>query len=338
MLYFVHNALHQSGFTFAVLTHESHLVTPFDGERSILEDLMLAVGLPYSIHNDGIVTASGRRRKFQTQSRSVFFIYFNDLKLFEHLHTALHLQGLAIRTLEALDEVLGFLNHLLLFFVLLLLLLTAFLTENKVLRIVHLIVIDASHGHFDGTGGDAIDKLTVVTDDDDRLGTVNQEIFQPLDGLDVEVIGRLVEQEHIGILKQELRQLDTHTPTATELAGRFVEVFAQETQTEQGLLHIFLEVSEVDGIELLAHSRYLFDERHIFIALVVGTFGQFLVDGFYFGLHLMKVGESLRCLLEHGASVFGHQVLRKIGHDTIFRCRHLPTGRLTYTCQDFQQG
>ena len=39
----------------------------------------------------------------------------------------------------------------------------------------------------------------------------------------------LVEQQHVGLLQQYLRQFDTHTPTAGELARRTVEVCALET-------------------------------------------------------------------------------------------------------------
>ena len=253
----------------------------------------LPIGLPYSIHNDRIVAASGRWRELQAQRRGIFFIHFNDLQFFEHLHTALNLKRLAIRTLETFDEILRFLNHLLLFFVLLHLLFATFLAKNEVLRIVHLIVVDASHRHFNGAGGDAVHKLAVVADDNHRLGTVNQEVFQPLDGFNVEVIGRLVEQQHIRILQQELCQLNTHSPSTAEVTRRLVEVLAQETEAEQCLFYIFLKVCQVDGIELFAHRRYFFDESHVFIALIVGTFGQFLVDGFNFRFHLMQMGESL---------------------------------------------
>ena len=163
---------------------------------------MVAVCLSYAFHDDRIAAAAGRRREFQAQCRGVFLVHFYQFQLFQHLHTALHLERLAVRTLEAFDEVLGFLNHLLLFLVLFHLLFAAFFPEYQVLRVVHLVVVDASHGHLDGAGGDVVYKFPVVADDYHCLGTVDEEILQPLDGFDVQVVGRLVQQQDVRVLEQ----------------------------------------------------------------------------------------------------------------------------------------
>ena len=42
-------------FSFTVLTNESNLVSPFYGEVGILEDHMVTVTFPYSLHDDGII-------------------------------------------------------------------------------------------------------------------------------------------------------------------------------------------------------------------------------------------------------------------------------------------
>ena len=45
-------------------------------------------------------------------------------------------------------------------------------------------------------------KSPIVTDHYDRLPVIDQKIFQPLDGLNIEVVGRLIQQKHIRFLQQ----------------------------------------------------------------------------------------------------------------------------------------
>ena len=259
MVYFIHDAFHQGGLSLSVLPDECHLISSLNGQIGIFEDYMIAVCFTDSFHDNRIVSTTRRGRELQTQGRGIFFVHLYQFQFLQHLHTALYLKRLAVCTLEAFDKVLGFLNHFLLFLILLHLLLTAFLPQYKILRIVHLIIIDSSHRHFDGTCGNIIDKLTVVTDDYHCLGTVNQKIFQPLNRFNVQVVGRLIQQKNVRILQQQLGQFDTHTPSSAEITGRTVKVFPQESQSQQGLLHIFFKMRHVDGIELLAHGRHFLD-------------------------------------------------------------------------------
>ena len=76
-----------------------------------------------------------------------------------------------------------------------------------------------------------IHKSTVMADHHNSLPVVDQEIFQPLDRLDIEVVGRLVQQEHIRLLQQQFRQFDTHAPATAELARLAGKVFAGETKS-----------------------------------------------------------------------------------------------------------
>ena len=75
-----------------------------------------------------------------------------------------------------------------------LLLFAAILTQLQILGIVHFIIIDAPHRHFNGTGCDIIYKFTVVADDNYRFGTIDQEIFQPLDGFNIKMVSGLIQQ------------------------------------------------------------------------------------------------------------------------------------------------
>lgn len=85
-----------------------------------------------------------------------------------------------------------------------LLLFAPFFAELQVFGVVYFIVVDSSHGHFNGTGRDVIHKFAVVADDDDGFPIVDKELFQPLDGLDVEVVGRLVQQQYVRFCSNSL--------------------------------------------------------------------------------------------------------------------------------------
>ena len=54
--------------------------------------------------------------------------------------------------------------------------------------------------------GDVVEEALVVRDDHRAAGVAGQELLQPADGEDVEVVGRLVEQQHVDAAHQHLRQ------------------------------------------------------------------------------------------------------------------------------------
>ncbi|MBQ1754046.1 MAG: hypothetical protein II002_03835 [Bacteroidales bacterium] len=67
-----------------------------------------------------------------------------------------------------------------------------------------------------------------------------QVVFQPLDGLDVEMVGRLVEQQHVGPAQQDLRQFDAHVPALREGFRLAAELGFLEAQTgERPLNRLF---------------------------------------------------------------------------------------------------
>ena len=54
-------------------------------------------------------------------------------------------------------------------------------------------------------------------DEDDGIGALGEKLFEPLDGAYVEVVGGLVEEEKVGLLEEELGELDAHAPSAGKL-------------------------------------------------------------------------------------------------------------------------
>jgi hypothetical protein len=55
---------------------------------------------------------------------------------------------------------------------------------------------------------DSIQKPPVVADDDRAAGVAEQRLFERAQRIDVEVVGRLVEQQEVAPFLQQLRQVD----------------------------------------------------------------------------------------------------------------------------------
>ena len=216
-----HDTLHECRLALAVTTHEGHLLTAADGQVDVLEHLVGTIDLADILADDGEVARAQTRRKLQAQGRRVHLVNLDGYHLFQLFHLLLHLHGFGGLIAETFDE-LPHVGHLLL---LVLvgpeLLLTTLLAQLDVFVVLDLIIYNVSAGNLQGAVGDVVDEGTVVADQHDggRRLARQQFFLQPANGLDVQVVGRLVEQQHVGALQQNLGQLDAHAPASAELAG-----------------------------------------------------------------------------------------------------------------------
>jgi hypothetical protein len=55
-------------------------------------------------------------------------------------------------------------------------------------------------------GADLVQEVPIVADDDHRGVVVVQDALEPVDGMDVQVVGGLIQQQHIGLGEQRLCQ------------------------------------------------------------------------------------------------------------------------------------
>ena len=151
------------------------------------------------------------------------------------------------------------------------------------------------------------------------VGTGGKELLQPLNGLDVQVIGRLVQQEYIGLHQKEFGQLDAHAPASGELAGGTVKILAAEAQTLQGALQFALVIIAPHQGEAVILSRKTVNQLLIAVGVVVRTLGHFVLQGGQMRLQVMDVGKSGLCLLTHCTGVRQLHHLRQIADGTITR-------------------
>ena len=120
--------------------------------------------------------------------------------------------------------------------------------------------------------GDVVEEVAVVGDDEDRALVGDQVLLQPGDGLGVEVVGRLVEEEDVGGLEQELAEGDA----ALLAAGEGVDggVVGGAAQGLHGDVDLAVEVPEVLGVDLVLEGGHLL---HQLVGVVLGDLHRDLV-------------------------------------------------------------
>ena len=193
-------------------------------------------------------------------------------------------------------------------------LLTALGAQYDILVVLDLVVFDVAAGYLDGAVGDIVDEGAVVAHQHHGFGRLGEKLLKPLYALDVEVVGRLVEQEHVGLLQENLGELDAHAPATGELARGAVEVAALEAQTGEGALEGgFVVVSAEHHVAVVLESELL-DQLGIALALVVGAVGHFLLQPLDALLHAGGVDEGFAGLFDDGGVVGEFHHLRQIAY------------------------
>ncbi len=76
-----------------------------------------------------------------------------------------------------------------------------------------------------------VEQLEIVADDQERAAVVAQELHQPGLGIDVEVVGGLVEQEDVAAREQNPGQLHAAALAARQHIQGQVETIGGQTET-----------------------------------------------------------------------------------------------------------
>ena len=84
--------------------------------------------------------------------------------------------------------------------------------------------------------GRALEEVAVVADHDERAGPGVEQVLEHGEHLDVEVVGRLVEQQHVGPAHEQAQQLQPAALAAGEVAEPRRELVAGEAEALEQLL------------------------------------------------------------------------------------------------------
>ena len=79
---------------------------------------------------------------------------------------------------------------------------------------------------LDDLGGQLLDEVAVVRHDDQRAAVVLERVEQDVLRVEIEMVGRLVEQQRVGWPQQHARDREPRALAARQHAGLLVDVVA----------------------------------------------------------------------------------------------------------------
>ena len=224
-----HDHPHQRGLPFAVATDQRHLFSPLDLNVRMTEHDLLRITDFQVRRLENNVSGTRCRGKLDRQGRMVRLIHLDPVQFLQRLDPGLDLVGLGRLVSEPRDEFFRLVDHPLLVLVGGDLLGHPFCTENDILAVRHLVVMDMPQHDLDGTVGHVIQEAPVMGHQHQRPAEPFEVTLQPFDGFDVQMVGGLVKEQDIRPGEQDFRQFDPHVPTLTEGFGRTIEITVPES-------------------------------------------------------------------------------------------------------------
>mmetsp|Transcript_40674 Transcript_40674/g.122475 ORF Transcript_40674/g.122475 Transcript_40674/m.122475 type:complete len:455 (+) Transcript_40674:1032-2396(+) len=144
------------------------------------------------------------------------------------------------------------------------------------LIVVAVVVVELPpSGEVDGVVGDVVEKVLGVRDHEEDVVPLGEVVLEPDDGLHVQVVGRLVQQEQRGLYEQRPRQADPHPPPPRKVLGELPLHLVGESQSPQYLPRPLLGRVGVQQVEALVdvienvHDFFLLLLRGHFVVVVV---------------------------------------------------------------------
>ena len=95
--------------------------------------------------------------------------------------------------------------------------------------------------------GDIVEEVAVVGDGDDGALVLLEMLFEPVDTLGVEVVGGLVEQQHVGLLQQQAAQ--GHTTALTARKCLDAPIARRAVQSGHGAIELGVHIPGVGGVD-----------------------------------------------------------------------------------------
>jgi hypothetical protein len=122
--------------------------------------------------------------------------------------------------------------------------------------------------------GHVVEKVAVVGHGDDRAGVALQVVFQPGHAFGVQVVGRLVQQQDVGLLQQQAAQ--GHAALSRRRRAPSTGVSPGGQRRASMAISSAVQVPGVQGVELFLHFALALDQ---FVHLIVAhRLGELVVD------------------------------------------------------------
>ena len=144
-------------------------------------------------------------------------------------------------------------------------------------RIVALVRQPAAALQFQDPACDVVQEIAVVGHGQDRALVFDQVLLQPGDSFRVQVVGRFVQQQHIGCFQQQLAQ--RHAAAFAPRQGFHIGVVGRAAQRLHRDVHLAVQIPQVLCIDLVLQPRHLVGglvgivHRQFVIAVQLGLLG-----------------------------------------------------------------
>ena len=101
------------------------------------------------------------------------------------------------------------------------------------LRIVAGVGLQLPRVEMDDPVDHAVEKIAVVRDEQQRSGIAREPVLEPQHGVEVEVVGGLVEEQEVRAAHQGLREIEPHSPAAGESGDRILVGRCRESEPRE---------------------------------------------------------------------------------------------------------
>ena len=227
-------AAQQRGLADPVGAEDGDLLAGFDDQvEGVEEGLAVALGEILDLHGMAVelfllVVVEADERVLARGRLHVF-----HFQLFDLLLARGGLAGLGLVGREARHEILQVGDALLRLGVRVQHLLARLGRGQHVVVVAARVDADAAVVEVGHVRAHRVQEVAVVRDDDDRALALVEHVLQPADRVDVEVVGRLVEQQDVRVRKQRLREQDPQLPPRGDGAHRAAVLLLGDAEAEE---------------------------------------------------------------------------------------------------------
>jgi hypothetical protein len=190
-----------------------------------------------------------------------------------------------------------------------------------VFGVVARVRVEAPAVELDHAMRDAVEEAAVVRDEDHAAGKAGERLLQPFDRLDVEVVGRLVEQQQVGLEDERTSQRHALAHAAGELVH---EPVRGQLQAVERRLDAMLDRPGVGVVECLVQLVHAVE--------VARVGGRVVVEQ-----QLPRLADTEGDDLEHGLARLERRLLLDARHLDAGRHPHLAVVRARTALDDPQQ-
>src|SRR5512138_3110583 len=177
--------------------------------------------------------------------------------------------------------------------------LPAILAFVQVGGVVAAIIFRAADRHLEQGIAGMIEKITIMGNDDCRAVPLRKIALEPFDCPNVEVVGRLIEQQEVGVDQQQPRQMSARALSAREMIEGHFKIGWIEAESGQYL-------SDADLVDIAAELLEVMLERSIPVERLVPfrRVGHLRFELFQLTLHADDFSKRFKANVPQGALQF----------------------------------